>query len=506
MPDIASFPGDLDRSRSGEDASTEVSAGGQEGAGLTDSAAVTAGLAAGGAAGTGAEVAEGTGIADDASSAEDERASDVSEAANAAAPAEEGGVAEASGTGVAPASTDGGTAEAGDAAREAVASASGTTGTANLYGSDAQGATPPAPATPGMPEAPVSPRFDLVRADRDGMVVVAGTAAPGSEVEVLIDGALDHTASADSAGRFASFLDLPQSPQPRVLRLRSRLDGVEVDSDDEIIIAPASGAAPSDSGQAAGAVAQAGAEDAVTEVVAEQNVETSDGTGADAASDEIAAIPPAIAPETPDLGTAPAEGTAGPATPGTDAAPEAGAAPGAPAVLRSTEAGIEVLPSGGPPDVQQSVAIDAVTYDAEGGVEISGRGVGDSFLRIYLDNAPITTSRISADGRWRARLPQVDTGTYTLRVDQIDAEGAVTARAESPFLREDPQRLARAAEGRDGAQRVQAVIIQPGNTLWAIARHRYGEGLAYVRIYEANKGQIRDPDLIYPGQLFSIPN
>ena len=47
--------------------------------------------------------------------------------------------------------------------------------------------------------------------------------------------------------------------------------------------------------------------------------------------------------------------------------------------------------------------------------------------------------------------------------------------------------------------------MQPGNSLWRIARRSYGAGLRYTVIYEANRAQIGDPDLIYPGQVFVIP-
>jgi nucleoid-associated protein YgaU len=47
--------------------------------------------------------------------------------------------------------------------------------------------------------------------------------------------------------------------------------------------------------------------------------------------------------------------------------------------------------------------------------------------------------------------------------------------------------------------------VQPGFTLWAIARDRFGAGDQYVRVYEANRDLIRDPDLIYPGQVFALP-
>ena len=49
------------------------------------------------------------------------------------------------------------------------------------------------------------------------------------------------------------------------------------------------------------------------------------------------------------------------------------------------------------------------------------------------------------------------------------------------------------------------VIIQPGNNLWKLSRQIYGKGMMYTVIYEANKDQIRKPDLIYPGQIFLTP-
>jgi len=40
----------------------------------------------------------------------------------------------------------------------------------------------------------------------------------------------------------------------------------------------------------------------------------------------------------------------------------------------------------------------------------------------------------------------------------------------------------------------------------AISREHYGEGILYVRVFEANRDRIRDPDLIYPGQVFALPD
>jgi nucleoid-associated protein YgaU len=49
------------------------------------------------------------------------------------------------------------------------------------------------------------------------------------------------------------------------------------------------------------------------------------------------------------------------------------------------------------------------------------------------------------------------------------------------------------------------IVIQPGNNLWRISRVLYGSGNKFTMLYEANKDQIRDPNLIYPGQVFRTP-
>jgi len=95
-------------------------------------------------------------------------------------------------------------------------------------------------------------------------------------------------------------------------------------------------------------------------------------------------------------------------------------------------------------------------------------------------------------------------GVYTLRIDEVGADGTVTSRVETPFKREAPAVLAEASVTGSGA--IKAITVQRGDTLWAIARDRYGEGPLYVRVFEANRSAIRDPDLIYPGQVFDLPD
>jgi nucleoid-associated protein YgaU len=175
--------------------------------------------------------------------------------------------------------------------------------------------------------------------------------------------------------------------------------------------------------------------------------------------------------------------------------------------LLADDTGIRVLQSGGAAPQVRTVVIDTITYDLAGEVALGGRGAGQGFVRAYLNNKPIETAQIAADGQWRMPLPEVDTGVYTLRVDEVNASGTVTSRVETPFKREEPEVLAaldtRAEDSKLSA--IAVLTVQPGNTLWGIASKEYGDGFLYVRVFEANKDRIRNPNLIYPGQVFAIP-
>ncbi len=354
--------------------------------------------------------------------------------------------------------------------------------------------------------AAIVPSFDIVRAQPDGETLVAGIAEPNGSVDVLIDGVLADTVDTDASGRFVSFLSIAEGDMARVLTLRIASDSGPVESADQVILAPSSQIARADTAPVPRVTAIGDAASLVLDGSGDEPSETTAETGASVSGPEG---PQAIA----DAGALSATGSGrgdpanpAPRDPATTSAPDGRQAP---AVILSGRSGIEVLQSptdpASRPQIQSNVALDAITYEEDGAVVLTGRGRVDDSVRIYLDNRPVTTSRIVEDGRWRATLPQVSSGTYTLRIDQLGPEGSVTSRVESPFLRETPDTLA-AAAALAGSADVRAVTVQPGNTLWAIARDRYGEGLAYVRVFEANRDAIRNPDLIYPGQVFTIPN
>ncbi len=295
-------------------------------------------------------------------------------------------------------------------------------------------------------EAPVVviPRFDVVRVEPSGEAVIAGVAAPNSTV-ILLDGDTPIAqVIADATGSWVIVLDEPLSPGDHQLSLRAEEPGGGVRLSDTIVV--------------------------------------------------VSVPAPAV------VAAAETEGSA--ATTGTTAAQEPGAVAALPlAVLvpREGEGASQILqqPTEGEGLGDQELVLDAVDYNATGFVVISGRADPGARVIIYLDDKAIGYGVAGDDGRWQVSPTHpVSPGLHRLRVDQVDAAGTVLARVATMFARE---------ELTEGFPQNRFVIVQPGNSLWRIARRTYGEGIRYSVIYQANQGQIRDPDLIYPGQIFVVP-
>ncbi len=146
------------------------------------------------------------------------------------------------------------------------------------------------------------------------------------------------------------------------------------------------------------------------------------------------------------------------------------------------------------------LSVDTVEYDIKGKLVVTGSAPKEATVRTYVDNKPVGVAQADKDKGWQLKpKEEVAPGAHTLRVDQVNKEGRVVSRVELPFVR-----VAKAEVLATKAARYR-VIVQPGNSLWRIARRVYGSGTRFTVIYQANDDQIRDPDTIFPGQVFDLP-
>jgi len=170
-----------------------------------------------------------------------------------------------------------------------------------------------------------------------------------------------------------------------------------------------------------------------------------------------------------------------------------------PIVVRRTPDSVQILqPSA--PVVPGNISLDLVSYTDSGAVQLAGRGNPENIARVYADSKLAGEVPIAEGGTWELEIADIAEGRYVLRVDEISATGDVISRTESPFQRQFPE-----AQMPESFSQGAKIIVQPGNTLWLMAAEAYGDGDEFLQIFTANKDAIRDPDLIYPGQIFSIP-
>ncbi|AWN35628.1 LysM peptidoglycan-binding domain-containing protein [Methylobacterium radiodurans] len=348
----------------------------------------------------------------------------------------------------------------------------------NGAGSESGGQAPAGQAGAPADRTAPAPRFDVVRVEPNGESVVAGRAAPNATVELLVDGKPVARTSADAEGQFALVPPaLPQGSSEVSLRATGP-DGRAVVSGQSVAVAVSGTAKP------------------------------------------LVAL---TAPDAPTVVLSRPEAQAG-AKPDTTSA----AATAAPA---------------------RSLRIVSVDAQAGGRLDVTGEAPPGTAVRLYLNDTLVAPAQAGPDGRVVLTIGRgVRPGAYRLRLDAVDPKtGAVQQRAEASFG--VPEATARAASRpapaeaarpgtRVAAGTPEAAVAAPppalsalpapaeetktaapgvfvpeintakitrGNSLWQISRRVYGQGNRYTVIYDANQEQIRDPNRIYPGQIFVLP-
>jgi nucleoid-associated protein YgaU len=315
-----------------------------------------------------------------------------------------------------------------------------------------------ATALTGLPPAPASsdgtPEFDVVRIEPTGEAVVAGRARPGATVELLRNGELHDRIVADQSGQFA-MIPRPLPPGNYDLTLRVKQpDGKDIASKQSVAVA----------------LEAAGKEQPIVAL---------------------------IAPDKPVkvLSQDPAPGTG----------------------------------------AERVIVVDAVETEPGGKLRVSGRARPSAAVRLYLNDSFVTAVTSDDNGRLSVAINAgVAAGNYRIRLDEVEpASGAVRARAEVPFnvpstlttasapaqgkpseaAATNPQLAAAGATAPSDkgspstvvVPKIATATVSRGDSLWRISQRAFGAGQRYAVIYRANKEQIRNPNRIYPGQIFVVP-
>ncbi|MGN6466766.1 MAG: LysM peptidoglycan-binding domain-containing protein [Rhizobiaceae bacterium] len=438
-----------------------------------------------------------------------------------------------------------------------------------------------AAANPDAKSADVTaPSFDVVRAEGNGSIVVAGRSAPRAKVEILSGASVLGSATAGPEGDFAIVLDDPLKPgdYQLVLRSTSPANVVAMSKQTAVVSIP-----EHQDGQVLALVEAPGQPSKLI------TVPQPDKAAAKAPAPDVPAT--TATPQNP--ATAMAEGRATAPGPKATTPPAAGAGSGS--EVASADANVAgkapATPQAGAekPATTAQISVEAVEIE---GNKIFVAGIADpgSTVRVYANDTVLGEAKTSPVGRFLVEsIHELAVGDYIIRADMLAADGLkVAARAAVPFTRAPGESVAAVASGEAGSGNTAdkaaggeapasaeggksgppptndmkaaaspqpaggaepskgaggeapqvvasgstvlpplgneiskqpptivapklenttgAVIIRRGDTLWQISRRVYGHGVRYSTIYLANQDQIENPDLIWPGQIFAVPN
>jgi nucleoid-associated protein YgaU len=370
--------------------------------------------------------------------------------------------------------------------------------------------TPPAgsakSAQPSRPDAePAALNFDVVRIEPDGASVIAGRGAPGATIELLRDGEVHARVAADASGLFAFVPPVLPAGSHQITLRSIAPDGTRQRSREAVTVVIAAD-------KKAKPLVALASPDKPTVVLSSPEPLENKPTVAEAQADQG----PAAAAQLPGAGASVADA--------------------------KTSA----------PAPRSEVKIVTVETEQGGRLFVSGKAAPGATVRLYLNETFIAPGGAGGDGKVTFSIGRgIVAGDYRVRLDDVDpVSGSVKSRAEVAFNvpavaaveraaaqaapsvsgpsssgaieerereaavppKAGPQVASALPDGRGlppsdvTIPDVNTTIISRGDSLWRLSQRVYGEGVRYTVIYGANRRQIRNPNLIYPGQVFVLPS
>ncbi len=194
----------------------------------------------------------------------------------------------------------------------------------------------------------------------------------------------------------------------------------------------------------------------------------------------------------------------------------------------------KILQGAGVGAKNNEMTFNSLDYNDKGEIIFSGDAKPNEIVRVYVNDEFVGEAKSNADGRWALNDGYImQPGANEMRFDQVDDDGKVIARRvtnitmpklsqpvlETASLTKEPSDAGdtntpaedatpNAGDDNNTVQKPKTgrAVIVWGDSLWNISQKIYGKGELYTTIFKANQSQILNPDLIYPGQVFILPD
>ena len=153
--------------------------------------------------------------------------------------------------------------------------------------------------------------------------------------------------------------------------------------------------------------------------------------------------------------------------------------------------GIEILNN----NEINGLALDTVEHFENNKLRIKGRSYPNSKVQFSLSEKIVGKTTSKNDGSWEFLTNEVEFNEYDLKIESFFQNHIITLKTKILDGNIDEELFLE-----------KKFIVEDGNSLWRIARKTLGGGILYAEIFKNNKKIIKDPNLIFPGQVFKIPN
>lgn len=170
-----------------------------------------------------------------------------------------------------------------------------------------------------------------------------------------------------------------------------------------------------------------------------------------------------------------------------------------------------------------SIQLVSVEANDGGRLFVSGLAAPGSSVKLYLNGTMVAPGGADSEGKLSFSIARgMVAGDYLVRLDDVDPiSGQVKSTAQVHF--KIPDELQKQATPREGGQpnddyagassrpshvaipSVETATVARGDSLWRISQRHYGSGYLYLELYDANSRKIRDPNMIFPGQVLVLP-